>query len=44
MADQRGIKGYFSAPVKQLKRQAKPLAESSVVNEKKKSDNPTIQV
>ena len=28
------MKGYLGAPVKQLKRKAKPSAESTVVNEK----------
>lgn len=45
MADQRSIKGYFGAPVKQLKRKAKPLAENTEMNEKKKqSDSPTVRV
>ena len=44
MADQRSIKSYFGAPVKQLKRKAKPT-ESTVVNEKKKQrDNPTARI
>ena len=43
MADQRSIKSYFGAPVKQLKRKAKPSTESTVVNEKKKQrDNPPL--
>ena len=42
MADQQSIKGFFGAPVKQLKRKAKPSPESTMVNEKKKSDNPTV--
>lgn len=45
MADQRSIKSYFGAPVKQLKRKAKPCTESTVVNEKKKQrDNPTARI
>ena len=44
MADQRSIKSYFGAPVKQLKRKAKPT-ESTMVNEKKKQrDNPTARI
>ena len=44
MADQRSIKSYFGAPVKQLKRKAKPK-ESTVVSEKKKQrDNPTARI
>ena len=43
MADQRSIKCYFGAPVKQLKRKAKPLAENTDENEKKKQfDGPTL--
>ena len=45
MADQGNLKGYFGAPVKQLKRKAIHSAESTAVNEKKtKSDNPTVRV
>ena len=45
MGDQGHLRGYFGAPVKQLKRKAIHSAESTVVNEKKtKSDNPTVQV
>ena len=45
MGDQGNIKGYFGAPVKQLKRKAIHSAESTAVNEKKtKSDNPTVRV
>ena len=44
VADQRSIKGYFGAPVKQLKRKAKPLTESTVVSGKKETDNPTVWV
>lgn len=44
MADERSIKSYFGAPVKQLKRKAKPT-ESTVVSEKKKQrDNPTARI
>ena len=45
MGDQGNIKGYFGAPVQQLKRKPIHLAESTAVNEKKtKSDNPTVRV
>ena len=33
-ADHKSIKGYLGAPVKQLKRKAKPSAESTMVNKK----------
>ena len=33
MADQRSIKCYFGATVKQLKRKAEPLPENTEVNE-----------
>ena len=44
MGDQGTIKGYFGAPLKQLKRKAIHSAESTAVNEKTKSDNPTVRV
>ena len=43
MADQRSIKCYFGATVKQLKRKAEPLPENTEVNEKKKQfESPTV--
>ena len=45
MGDQGNLKGYFGAPVKQLKRKAVHSVESTAVNEKKtKSGNPTDRV
>ena len=35
MGDQGNLKGYFGAPVKELKRKAVHKAESTAVNEKK---------